>query len=91
MYLVPCFFFVCINVSSVVFIVKEDLQSWKNGWYTLSDLGEKEIPFLPRNVDPSHVVRSLAGSPNIDLVGAGKDYGKIENLYFAMLHFLFQW
>ena len=24
-----------------------DLQSWKSGWYTLSDLGEKETPFPP--------------------------------------------
>ena len=55
------------------------LQSWKNGWYTLSDLGEKETPFPRRDVDPSHVIRSVARSPNIDLMGAGKDYGKSES------------
>ena len=51
----------------------------KNSWDTLSDLGEKETPFPRRNVDPSYVVRSLARSPNIDFMGAGKDYGKSEN------------
>ena len=43
-------------------------------WYTLSDLGEKN-PFPWPNVDPSRVVKSLARSPNIDLMGVGKDYG----------------
>ena len=51
----------------------------KNDWDTLSDLGEKETHFPRRNVDMSHVVRSLARSPNIDLMGAGKDYGKSQN------------
>ena len=46
---------------------------------TLSDLGEKETPFPRRNVDLSYVVRNLARSPNIDLMGTGKDYGKSEN------------
>ena len=66
----------------------------KNGWHTLSDLGEKETPFPPAFiVDTSYVVRSLARSPNIDLMGTGKDYGKSENLCFllnnVMPHFLF--
>ena len=53
----------------------------KTDWDTLSDLGEKETPFPAGNVDPCHVVkRSLARSPNIDLMVAGKDYGKSENL-----------
>ena len=34
-----------------------------------------------------------ARSPNIDLIGVGKDYGKSENLFFllnyVMPHFLF--
>ena len=47
---------------------------------TLSDLEEKETPFPQRIVDPSHVVRSLARSPNIDLIGGGKDYSKSKNL-----------
>ena len=79
--------------STTVSVHMNDQQSWKNGWYTLSDLREKETTFPQRNVDPSHVVRSLARSPNIALMGAGKDYGKIENLCFllnyVMLHFLF--
>ena len=64
----------------------------KNGWHTLSDLGEKETPFPQCNVDPSHVVRNHARSPNIDLMGSGKDNGKSENLCFVlhnvMPHFL---
>ena len=51
----------------------------KNGWDTLSDLGEEETLFPWHNVDPSHVVRNLARSPNIGLMGAGKDYGKSKN------------
>ena len=60
------------------------ITSWKNDWYTLSNLGEKETPFPQRNVDLSHVVRNLDRSPNIDLMGVGKDYmyGKIESLCF---------
>ena len=58
---------------------RSDTPGKKNGWDTLSDLGEKETPLPQCNVDSSHVVRSLARSPNIDLLGAGKDYGKSEN------------
>ena len=44
----------------------------KNGWYTLSDLGEKGTPFPQHIVDLSHGVRILARSPNIDLMGLGR-------------------
>ena len=67
----------------------------EEGWHTLSDLGEKETRFPQRNADASHVVGSLARSPNIDLMGAGKDYGKSKNICFllnnVMPYFLFQW
>ena len=58
----------------------------------------KRTPLPPpphRNVDPNHVVRSLAGSPKHWLMRSGKDYDKSENLCFllnnVMPHFLFQW
>ena len=51
----------------------------KKSWDTLSDLGENGTPLPRRSVVPSRVVRSLARSPNIDLIGAGMDYGKSEN------------
>ena len=63
----------------MVYSIFSSYNPGKNDWYTLSDLGEKETHFPKCNVDLSHVVWSLASSPNIDLMGAGKDYGKSEN------------
>ena len=39
----------------------------KKGWYILSDLGEKVIPVTKyKVVDPSHLVKGPARSPNIN-------------------------
>ena len=65
-----------------------NLQSWKKMIGILSDLGE-ETPFPWCNVDPSHIVRSLARSLNIDLMGAGKGYGKKWELLCFLLNNVF--
>ena len=57
-------------------------NNWKRSWHTFSDWREKITPFPQHNVNPSNVVRSLVRSPNIDLMGTGKDYDKRENLCF---------
>ena len=67
----------------------------KNGWHNLSDLGEGETPFPNAMLIRAMLSEAFARSSNIDLIRAGKDYGKRENRCFllnsVMLLFLFQW
>ena len=55
----------------------------RKSWHTLSEKEEKWPLFPQCNVDPSQVVRTLAGSPN-EFDGVGTDNDKSENLLFVV-------
>ena len=59
------------------------LQSGKTRWYTLPDLRESVSNPLPQyNVDLSHVVKSFARSPNIDIWWVGKSMVRVKPYAF---------
>ena len=84
-------FFLWKILLFLTFMVGSFYNPGKNGWYTLSDLGKKETSFPWRNVDLSHVVRSLARPPNIDLMGLGRIMVKVRTplLSIKQCHALF--